>query len=99
MFIPLIILFILRLHLSIWNNRYAYSGRPVVIKDALVEWDATNAFSYAFFQRLYLVDKPVARWRSAQRCQFFPYKTGFRTLREALSMSHNRTKQPWYFGW
>lgn len=78
---------------------YAYSGRPLVVKDALSEWDAPGAFSYAFFQRLYAVDKIAGRWRAAQRCQFFPYRTGFRNLEQALSMSHNRTQQPWYFGW
>jgi hypothetical protein len=37
-------------------------------------------------------------------CQFFPYKTEFRSLREVLNMSPQRARldygsDPWYVGW
>ena len=71
---------------------YAYSGRPVIISDALVNWTAKDTFSYNFFRSLYKTSSS----RHSRRCQFFPYKTEFRSLEEALSMSNERfTSQPW----
>lgn len=77
-------------------SSYAYSGRPVVIKNALTNWTALNVFSYEFFRDLYTKEASSTR---SHRCQFFPYKTEFRSLNEALTMSEERFKQPWYFGW
>lgn len=78
---------------------YAYNGRPVIVKDALTNWTAMEAFSYEFFRELYTKESSSDGWRS-HRCQFFPYKTEFRSLNEALTMSHQRrSSRPWYFGW
>lgn len=75
---------------------YAYTGRPVVVKDALVNWTAKDTFTYDFFGRLYDTYGSAER---SDRCQFFPYKTEFHSLRQALSMSKERMDKPWYFGW
>jgi len=35
-------------------------------------------------------------------CQFFPYRTEFISLEQALNMSKERSEwkaEPWYFGW
>jgi hypothetical protein len=65
----------------------------VIVKDVLVNWTATDVFNYEFFSDLYANSH-------SHRCQFFPYKTEFRSLNEALTMSERRkTKSPWYFGW
>lgn len=81
------------------NCSYAYSGRPVIVKDALANWTAVDVFSYEFFSELYTKESNALASRS-QRCQFFPYKTEFRSLEEALTMSEDRqSNQPWYFGW
>ena len=77
-------------------SSYAYSGRPVIIKDALANWTAMEMFSYEFFRELYTKDSISSRSR---RCQFFPYKSGFHSLNEALTMSKERQLTPWYFGW
>lgn len=78
--------------------RYAYNGRPVIIKDALSNWTAMEIFSYEWFRDLYTQD--FSSIRRSRRCQFFPYKTEFRSLNEALSMNdERRSSRPWYFGW
>ena len=79
------------------SRRYAYSGRPVIVSDAQVNWTAGRIFSFEFFRQLYVED---ADYGSGQaRCQFFPYKTEFDSLHQALTMTEERRKQPWYFGW
>lgn len=81
---------------SIFEERYAYSGRPVVVVDAAINWTATEVFSFPFFKSLYEgVDG---------NCQFFPYRTEFKSLREVFEMSADRSlleegTEPWYVGW
>ncbi|XP_011298259.1 uncharacterized protein [Fopius arisanus] len=82
--------------LEVFEERYAYSGRPVVITDATNDWSAMKVFSFAFFKSLY-EDQDA-------NCQFFPYKTGFHNLREVFNMTEDRAtlrpgSQPWYVGW
>ncbi|KAI9551541.1 hypothetical protein GHT06_021874 [Daphnia sinensis] len=82
-----------------FESTYAYSVRPVIVKDALANWTAVDVFSYEFFSELYTKESNALASRS-HRCQFFPYKTEFRSLEEALTMSeHRKSNQPWYFGW
>ena len=82
---------------------YAYTGRPVVIKDGIKNWTATKTFSFDFFKSVYHEDSP-ALLNQETNCQFFPYKTTFGTLAEAFNMSSARAQgqdgtDPWYFGW
>jgi hypothetical protein len=74
----------------------------VIVKDAQANWTAADVFSYEFFSELYTKEfggSSSARSRH-QRCQFFPYKTEFRSLDEALTMGDRRkSERPWYFGW
>ncbi|KAJ8687199.1 hypothetical protein QAD02_022993 [Eretmocerus hayati] len=81
---------------TLFEERYAYSGRPVVVTDATKNWTAMQAFSFAFFKELYK-DQEFD-------CQFFPYKTGFQSLRDVFDMSMSRAllesgTEPWYVGW
>jgi histone arginine demethylase JMJD6 len=71
----------------------------LIVRDALVNWTAVQYFSFDFFKELYLHNLSRVSGYYSDRCQFFPYKTEFRNLREALSMSEQRKSQPWYFGW
>ncbi|XP_059469456.1 bifunctional arginine demethylase and lysyl-hydroxylase JMJD6-like isoform X2 [Neocloeon triangulifer] len=76
-----------------FEQTYASSGRPVVIEDAMRNWTAPSVISLDFLRRLYR-DSPQPN------CQFFPYKTEFRSLAEFLNMSEERaTGKPWYVGW
>ena len=86
-----------------FEELYAYTGRPVVIKDGIKNWTATKTFSFDFFKSVYHEDSP-ALLNQETNCQFFPYKTTFGTLAEAFNMSIERAEMhhgqdPWYFGW
>ncbi|XP_012339237.1 uncharacterized protein LOC100869100 [Apis florea] len=81
---------------STFEERYAYSGRPVVVMDATINWTATKVFSFPFFKSLY--DGVDAD------CQFFPYRTEFKSLQDVLDMGTDRSllergTEPWYVGW
>ena len=83
-------------------STYAYSGRPVVITDAAKNWSAVGAFSFKFFKRLYAKNKQAAFENADEGCTFFPYKSGFDSLAEALKMPKSRAEwrgKPWYIGW
>lgn len=81
-----------------FEERYAYSGRPVIIRDATVNWTARDIFSFDYFRDLYLESDDYRA-----NCQFFPYKTEFKSLKEAFRMNSQRAQyisgEPWYFGW
>lgn len=86
-----------------FEARYAYSGTPVVITDAMDDWTAPKTFSFEFFKNVYTEDRTAER-RPEAKCQFFPYKTDFNSLAEVFNMSSDRAQmkdgtQPWYIGW
>ncbi|XP_020295415.1 uncharacterized protein LOC109860603 isoform X2 [Pseudomyrmex gracilis] len=81
---------------AIFEQRYAYSGKPVVINDAMANWTAPEVFSFSFFKTLYHSEMA--------NCQFFPYETDFQNLQDVFDMSANRAMmekgtKPWYVGW
>ncbi|KAK7507451.1 hypothetical protein BaRGS_00001386, partial [Batillaria attramentaria] len=85
-----------------FTEKYAYSGIPVLVKEAIVNWTAMSAFSVKFFQRLYS-ETEGALDTIEESCQFFHYNTEFLTLAEALNMSDERAsfqpgEKPWYIG-
>ncbi|VVC37918.1 JmjC domain [Cinara cedri] len=78
-----------------FEKNYAYTGRPVVAVD--VSGPSTTTFGFRLFKNL--SDSGLMT-----PCQFFPYKTEFRTLSEALGMDERRAamepgQPPWYVGW
>lgn len=86
-----------------FKQRYAYSGTPVLVKDATSDWQAMTSFSFLFFKELYN-DIDGALESVEEECQFFPYKTSFTTLAEVFNMSDARAtfqpgEVPWYIGW
>lgn len=86
-----------------FEQKYAYSGKPVVITDATSNWTATEHFSFDFFKSIYSQDSPALE-NSDVNCQFFPYKTDFSNLGEVFNMSEDRAhlkdlSKPWYIGW
>ncbi|KAL0268798.1 UNVERIFIED_CONTAM: hypothetical protein PYX00_010613 [Menopon gallinae] len=86
---------------DLFEDRYAYSGRPVVITDGMVNWTAREVFSFDFFKGIY--ETRMEQW-STYGCQFFPYNTEFNHLREVFNMSRERATmvdgtEPWYVGW
>ena len=86
-----------------FEMKYAYSGTPVIIQDAIQNWTATKSFNFKFFKELYTPDSPVLQ-NVELKCQFFPYKTSFESLGEVFNMSEERANltdgtEPWYIGW
>ncbi|CAG7821994.1 unnamed protein product [Allacma fusca] len=81
-----------------FERRYAYTGRPVVITDAMVNWTATSSFSFSFFKSIY-AEGSRSLEHQGEDCLFFPYVTEFRSLAEVFNMSEARSNQPWYIGW
>ena len=81
--------------------KFAYSGRPVVVTDAAVNWTALQTFNFTFLKNLHDSSKGSYR-ANEEECQFFPYKTEFQSLKEAFAMPKKRAEwkaAPWYFGW
>lgn len=82
-------------------EKYAYTGRPVLIRNGSRNWTASSHFSFEFFKNIYPKNSPILQ--SADRdCQFFPYRTKFETLGEVFDMPESMAKMegnPWYIGW
>lgn len=89
--------------LSEFEEKYAYSSKPVIITDAMREWTAQEKFSFEYFKQVYHNDSPALD-SSSSECQFFPYQTSFDSLRDVFSMNSDRAhlrdgSKPWYIGW
>lgn len=84
-------------------EKYAFTGTPVVVTDAMKNWTARHHFSFDYFRNLYGKDSPNVRGEAGEECQFFPYQTKFQTLGEVFAMSKERRTgvhgKPWYIGW
>lgn len=84
-----------------FENLYMTTAQPVVIADGTRGWTAVENFHFNFFKQLY---QNASSERIKTSCQFFPYKTEFKTLKDALNMSTARSRleegeKPWYIGW
>lgn len=82
-------------------TKYAYTGRPVVVVDGAKDWSAVDRFNFTFFKDLFDKNKDAYRVNE-EECQFFPYRTEFISLEQAMNMSKERSEwkaEPWYFGW
>lgn len=85
-----------------FERTYAYTGRPVIITDATATWTALDTFDFWYFKELY--DEARKRTDKLVNCQFFPYKTEFKSFSEAMNIPKERVDyepgtDPWYFGW
>ncbi|CAH1779400.1 unnamed protein product [Owenia fusiformis] len=89
---------------DIFEQKYAYTGRPVVILNATDNWTAPGVFNFQFFKELYNEDSPALE-NFEDNCQFFPYKTNFHNLSDVFKMSSEEAymkgsnSKPWYIGW
>ena len=69
------------LNVDIFLNEYAYSGRPLLIKNAAKNWKAMEKFNFEFFKDLYagLPNTPVlyngVDGYGSKDCQFFAWKS------------------------
>ena len=82
-------------------KHHAYTGTPVLVKGGAANWSALEVFSYKYFKKLYSQGDSLQQFVD-MKCQFFAYKTNFRTLADVFSMSKKRAalkKDQWYIGW
>ncbi|XP_069757536.1 uncharacterized protein [Narcine bancroftii] len=82
---------------------YAYTMQPVVVEDGQRNWSASDVFTFHFFSQIYSSGSGVLD-SSGSECQFFPYDTDFRSLRDVFGMEAGRVgmqgdAEPWYIGW
>ncbi|CAG4962668.1 unnamed protein product [Colias eurytheme] len=84
-------------------DKYAYSSKPMIVKNAIGHWRAVKEFSYDLFQKLY--EDTVGSYESLDEgCQFLNFKSDLFTLKEVFSMPKERVnnepgQKPWYVGW
>ena len=88
---------------DVFEEKYAYTGIPVIVKDGARNWTAVEHFNFNFFKSIYAADSPVLL-QEQSHCQFFPYKSNFNSLAEVFDMSEDRASlkdgtEPWYIGW
>lgn len=84
---------------EIFLQNYAYSGRPVLIKQATSDWLALENFDYHFFRQLYQKFPDSAEMVDSQ-CNFLRYQTEFLTFADFLKMDDDKVKRlDWYVGW
>lgn len=87
---------------SDFEKFYSKTGLPVVISDGALTWPALYVFNFNFFKQLYTKNNEYND--AADECQFFPYKTEFKSLSEVFNMTAQRARlepntKPWYIGW
>lgn len=81
---------------------YAYSSRPIIIKNAVQHWPAMTVFTYEFFKNLY--ENIEGAYESVDDgCQFLHFQSDFVTIRDVFQMSEARAKnlpgeKSWYIG-
>lgn len=83
--------------------RYAYSGSPLIVHNATASWAALHTFDFDFFKDVYSNTRGAHR-AVEEECQFFPFRTGFASLRDVFNMPEERVRQlngsrSWYIGW
>ena len=87
---------------DVFTRKYAYTGVPLVVTNATGNWTALKVFDFKFLRKLYNMSKAQRGDEVNEGCQFFPYLTNFRTLKEVFQMSDRRAslhEDQWYVGW
>lgn len=91
------------LSVEMFEELYAYSHRPLVVRNASVFWDALQVIDYNWLKAEYM-KKPEEMDKTGDECWFNRYKTNeFRNLRSVFKLPQERVKMqsggPWYVGW
>ena len=86
---------------QIFDQIYARSGRPLVVRNATKKWRAMQEFSFDFFSELYKnLSSPALT--GDDDCQFFSWDfSEFRNLGQVFEMDPDRSQMrgnytPWY---
>jgi histone arginine demethylase JMJD6 len=86
-----------------FEEKYAHSNRPLVVRNASLTWKAMNVLDYSWLRRVYLSDPQILK-EEDEDCWFNQYKTKeFRHLRSVFKMlgptGALKSAKPWYVGW
>lgn len=84
-----------------FEQEFAYTGVPVVVRKGASNWTALDTFSVQFFREIYTSKEGYIDQVNDQ-CQFLAFLSKWETLGEALNMSRAEetfTEEKWYFGW
>ena len=82
-----------------FEEKYAYSGIPIIVTDGAKNWSALDIFSFDYIKSVYKIGTSRT---SCQVCQFFPYKSKFKNLDDVFQMPFEMKQmksEPWYIGW
>jgi len=85
-----------------FRKHYAYTGIPLVVTNATSKWTAFKVFDFKFLKKLYNMSLSSRPDEVNEGCQFFPYLTNFKNLRDLFEMSEERAdlqEDQWYVGW
>lgn len=76
---------------ELFLSDYAYSGRPLVVRNAATDWKASDTFSFEFFRDIYFdLDSPVLD-NIDKDCQFFAWDFHeFSSMEEVFNMDSDR---------
>eukprot|EP00092_Neocalanus_flemingeri_P013918 GFUD01015014.1.p1 GENE.GFUD01015014.1~~GFUD01015014.1.p1 ORF type:complete len:209 (+),score=54.03 GFUD01015014.1:576-1202(+) len=88
---------------KLYEERYAYSNRPLVIRNATLSWKAMEVLDYDWLKKEYLRNPEILE-ENWENCFFKCYKTSeFKSLADVFHISSERiadmSAEPWYVGW
>jgi len=91
------------LSVDLFEEKYAYSNRPLVVREAASKWEALKVLDYYWLKNRYM-SNPDELDKTGDDCWFNKYKTpDFRNLRSLFKIPESRvrmeTGNPWYIGW
>ncbi|KAL0271524.1 UNVERIFIED_CONTAM: hypothetical protein PYX00_008592 [Menopon gallinae] len=85
--------------LNLWNctreefAEFAYTSRPLVIRNSASHWPAMNTFNFEFFKDLF--ETIEGSYESVEEeCQFLTFKSDFLSLRDVFHMKKSR-RESW----
>ena len=86
-----------------FEEKYANSNRPVVVRNASLGWKAKRVINYEWLRKLYLSNDSVLTeedeecwFNSYQTKEFKNRKSTFKVLGTTASL---KSSKPWYVGW
>jgi len=90
------------LSVQLFEERYAHSERPLVVRNVSLDWKAMKVLDYNWLKDQYHM-RPAEMDRVDKECWFNSYSSlGVDNLRSLFRLTEKRLRQkgrPWYAGW
>ena len=88
---------------DMFEEKYAYTNRPLVVRNASLNWKAMEVVNYNWLREVYLSDENIFQ-NGTEACWFNHYKTKeFTNLRAVFRLLGPtgvlKTSKTWYVGW